>query len=146
MLIAIMLAALAQAAARPCGLAEARDRAAVLAAEARWVKALEIRDGVRLACLLGAEFADTNWAGQRVARDQVLAVLPHRADMRLELSGMTVLLHGDVAIVHGLNRQRNAAGKIAGAVRFTDIFFYRAGRWQAVSAQETLVRDAQPGP
>ena len=120
---------------------EARSEAAVLAAERHWVRLLETRDAAGLACLLGFEFTDINWAGQSIPRAQVLAALPHRFAVRLDLSDMTVLLHGDVAIVHGLNRQTDAAGKFAGAVRFTDVFLYRDGRWQAVSAQETVLRD-----
>lgn len=141
MLLLTTLAALAALpAARPCAGPEPRTEAAVRAAEDRWVHLLETRDADGLACLLAPDFTDTNWAGQSVARSQVLAALPHRPDTRLQLSEVTVALHDNVAIVHGLNRQVDVAGKPVGAVRFTDIFLYRARRWQAVSAQETVVR------
>jgi len=138
MLLSTMLAALAaHAAARPCTGPEAPTEAAVRAVEHRWVHMIEAHDTAGLACLLAPEFTDTNWAGQRIARAAVLPALPHRPRARLELSDLTVALHGKVAIVRGLNRQTNAAGKAAGTVRFTDIFVHRGGHWQAVSAQET---------
>jgi ketosteroid isomerase-like protein len=138
-----MLAALAVQAVRPCTEADAPTEAAVLAAEDHWVKLIEARDAAGLACLLAPEFTDTNWAGRSIPRAQVLAALPHRPNMALALSDMAVLQYGDVAIVHGLNQQKDAAGKTVGAVRFTDVFLYRERRWQAVSAQETVVRESQ---
>ena len=144
MLLLMTLAALAVSpAARPCSGPEPRTAAGVRAAEDRWVHLLETRDVDGLACLLAPEFADTNWAGQSVPRASVLAALPHRPDSVLTLSEVAIVLHRNVAIVHGLNRQTDAAGRPTGAVRFTDIFLYRDRRWQAVSAQETPVRAAQ---
>ena len=144
MLLLTMVAALAApAVVRPCSGSEPRGAGAVRAAEERWVHLLETRDAAGLACLLAPDFTDSNWAGQRIPRAQVLAALPHRPDNFLTLSDVEVMLHGDIAIVHGLNRQTDAAGKPAGAVRFTDVFLYRDGRWQAVSAQETPVRALQ---
>jgi hypothetical protein len=123
--------------ARACSGSEPRTEAAVRAAEDRWVHLLEARDVGGLACLLAPEFTDTNWLGRKVARASVLAALPHRPDSRLTLSEVVVRTYGTVAIVQGLNRQTDRAGRAAGAVRFTDIFLYRERRWQAVFAQET---------
>jgi len=136
----LILAALAAQAARPCSITDSHDAAGLRAAEARWVHLLETRDADGLACLFAPEFVDISWAGQRVPRLQVLAALPHRPDTSLELSEIDVMLRGTIGIVHGLNRQVDGMGKAIGAVRFTDIFIYRDRRWQAVSAQETLVR------
>ena len=144
MLLLTMVAALADfPAARPCPGPDPRTEAAVRATEDRWVHLLETRDAAGLGCLLAPEFVDSNWAGRKVPRAQVLEALPHRPDTSLALSEIDVMLHGDIAIVHGLNRQTDAAGKHAGTVRFTDIFLYRERRWQAVSAQETPVRAMQ---
>ena len=144
MLFLTMLAALAAPVpASPCAGPDARSEDAVRAAEYRWVRLLETRDAAGLACLLAPEFADTTWAGQRLTRTDVLAALPRRAGVRLTLTDLAVALHGDVAIVQGLNRQTNAAGKVLGVVRFTDIFLHRGGRWQAISAQETPVLSGQ---
>ena len=144
MLLLTMMATLAdQPSARPCAGPEPHTEAAVRAAEDRWVHLLETRNVGGLACLLAPEFTDTNWAGQSVSRASILMALLHRHDSMLTFSDIAIVLHGDVAIVHGLNRQIDATGKPTGVVRFTDIFFYRDRRWQAVSAQETPVRAPQ---
>jgi hypothetical protein len=145
-LAVLMLAAGAAVGDRHCMVADSRDEAGVRAAEARWVAMLEARDADGLSCLLAPEFVDTNWAGATVSRDRILAALPRRPHGRLVLSEVTVALHGDLAVVRGLNRQQDAVGRPAGVVRFTDIFLYRSGRWQAISAQETPVHAAQHRP
>jgi hypothetical protein len=33
----------------------------------------------------------------------------------------------------------DASGKVVARVRFTDVFTYRDGRWQALAGQESLV-------
>ena len=116
-----------------------RTRAGVLATEHEWVRAIEARDSKRLSCILGLEFADTNWRGQIVPRSTVLARLASRPESRLELSDLSVVQHGRFAIVRGINRQTAADGRSSGSVRFTDVFVYRAGSWRAISAQETLI-------
>ena len=143
-MLTMMLAALATPAAAPfCPGRDPRTEAAVRMAEQRWVRLLETRDAAGLACLLAPEFTAPNWAGQKLARASVLAALPHRPDSLLALSDLSVALHGNVAIVHGLNRQTDRAGRPDGVVRFTEIFLYRDRHWQALSAQETPVREAR---
>jgi len=134
-----MIAALALAAA--CAAHEPKTPAGALAAEQRWVAAIEARDVAALACLLDADFADTNWRGQRIARAAVLANLPHRPDSTLTLDQLDARVIGDVAIVQGRNRQTGPDGKFMGAVRFTDTFVWRAGAWHALSAQETVIAE-----
>jgi hypothetical protein len=48
-------------------------------------------------------------------------------------------LLGDTAILRGVNTQRSGT-TVIGSVRFVDVFAYRSGRWQAVSAQESLIQ------
>jgi hypothetical protein len=74
----------------------------------------------------------------------MLARLPKRPPSRLQLTDVTVRLEGRTGIVRGLNTQIAPDGKVVGRVRFTDIFVWRAGRWQAIAAQETLVAAPQP--
>ncbi len=108
-------------------------------AEADWVAALESRDVQRLGCRLAAEFADSTWQGQRIARVEVLARLPSRPDSRLALSHIEAETIGAAGIVRGINTQTGAHGQVIGRVRFTDVFAWRDGRWQAIAAQETLI-------
>jgi len=134
----LLLAALAAASCpteprTPVGLRQAEDR---------WVAALEARDGAALDCRLAPDFADNNWEGMIVSRDDMLARLPQRPPSRLQLSDMRVRIEGTTGIVRGLSTQVAPDGKVIGRVRFTDIFVWRAGRWQAIAAQETMVARA----
>lgn len=122
---------------------EPRTPAGLRQAEARWVAALEARDATALACRLAPDFADTNWQGRIVSRDAMLARLPHRPASDLRLTEIAVRIEGATGIVRGLNTQVAPDGRVVGCVRFTDIFVWRAGRWQAIAAQETV---AAPQP
>ncbi|HET7576725.1 MAG TPA: nuclear transport factor 2 family protein [Sphingomicrobium sp.] len=117
-----------------------RTAAGALATETAWVAAIESRDVAALTCILDPAFADNNWRGERVARTEVLNKLPHRPSSQLHLSDLQVTVRGDMAMVRGVNTQTTPAGKTVGAVRFTDIFVYRAGSWHAIAAQETLIQ------
>lgn len=116
---------------------EPRTAAGVEVVEQRWVTALEQRDATALDCILDPSFADTSWRGQLISKAEVLSALPKRPASTLELSALQPKLIGDVAIMRGINTQRSR-GKRVGSVRFVDVFVYRSGRWQAVSAQETV--------
>jgi len=119
-----------------------RTAAGVIATEKAWVAALERRDSAALACILDPGFSDQDWRGGRVSRAEVLERLPKRPPSTLHLSELQVTIEGTMAMVRGLNTQTDAAGKVSGLVRFTDVFVYRAHHWQALAAQETLVRQA----
>ena len=116
-----------------------RTRSGVLATEHEWVRAIEARDSKCLSCMLGLEFADTNWRGQLMPRAAVLARLPSRPGSRLKLSDLSVVQHGRFAIVRGINTQTSGDDRKSGSVRFTDVFVYRGGSWRAISAQETPI-------
>jgi hypothetical protein len=113
-------------------------------AEDRWVAALEARDQAALACRLAPDFADNDWQGALRRREEVLSRLPHRPPSTLHLSELTVRVLGTTGLVRGLNTQIAPGGAVVGRVRFTDIFIWRAGRWQATAAQETVVAAPQP--
>jgi hypothetical protein len=114
-------------------------RAGALATEYEWVRAIEARNAAALSCILAPEFADTNWRGEMVPRSTILARLPSKPRSRLRLSDLSVVRDGPIAIVRGVNTQSGSDGRISGAVRFTDVFVYRGGKWRAISAQETLI-------
>jgi uncharacterized protein DUF4440 len=136
----LVLALLASAPAA-CRLSEPPTRAGLLAAEAHWVAALESRDVRALACRLAPAFTDTSWRGQLVSREAVLSALPSRGRIELALSELDAQVFGQIGVVRGLNTETGPDGKIVGKVRFTDLFVRGNGGWQALAAQETLVRD-----
>ena len=123
-----------------CPLTEPATSEGLLLAERRWVVALEAHDVGALACRLAPGFTDTTWQGKLVGRAIVLAALPHRANSKLALSELTAEVYGRIGIVHGVNTQIGPDGKIAGKVRFTDVFVRSDGRWRALAAQETAIR------
>lgn len=110
----------------------------MLATEKAWVTALEQRDARALGCILAPDFADTSWRGELIPKAQVMKALPSRPASMLALTDLHARLIGDVAIVRGVNTQ-SAGGNVVGSVRFVDLFVYRSGHWQAVSAQESLI-------
>ena len=113
--------------------------AGVLATEHEWVRALEARNSRALSCILAKDFADTTWRGEVVPRSVVLGRLASRPQSQLTLSDLSVVQHGALAIVRGINTQTSADGRSSGSVRFTDVLVYRGGTWRAVSAQETVI-------
>jgi hypothetical protein len=112
--------------------------AGALAAERAWVAAIEDGDRDALSCLLDAAFLDSNWKGQIITRQDMLDRVIEKPRPTLKLSDLTVALHGAAAVVRGINTQ-SAAGQSV-PVRFTDVLVYRTGRWRAVAAQETVIR------
>ena len=111
----------------------------MLATEKAWVAALEKRDARSLGCILAPDFADTSWRGELIPKAQVMKALPNRPASMLTLTDLQAKLIGNVAMVHGVNTQ-SANGTVVGAVRFVDLFVYRSRRWQAISAQESLIQ------
>jgi len=114
---------------------------ALLQAEHLWVAALDKQDAKALSCILADEFVDSTTDGGLRNRAQAIDALSHRRPLTQNLQDLKTEVLGQTGIVHGVNHLSDAAGKEVAKVRFTDVFVYRQGRWQAVSAQETLVRE-----
>jgi len=128
------------AAVAHCTLSTPRTPAGVLAAERYWVGAIEHRDAAALDCLLAAGFTDFNWQGRVVTRAEMLDGFAAKPRVTLKLDDLSTDVIGNMAVVRGRNAQTGPDGKPMGAVRFTDVFVYRAGAWRALRAQETVIR------
>lgn len=130
-----------------------RTTAGVLKVEHEWLVALHRRDVTILARILGPEFIDSDFQGDAITRAQYLAYFarpiahpaPHAptqfSDMKVRF-----VAGGAVAVVTGTVITRSAETSKPGMSskphaarysRFTDVFVWRAARWQAVSGQET---------
>jgi len=117
----------------------ARDVADFTALEAQWLHAIAAHDTGALSRILAPEFRDTAWNGRVRNRAAMIArarTANNAADQRL--SDIEVRRYGKVAIVTGQNNI-GGIGPRQTAIRFTDVFVWRQGRWQAASAQETLI-------
>jgi hypothetical protein len=121
-----------------------RDEQALLHLEQTWAKALEQRDTATVACLLGDEFQDAGVDGKLHDRKEALQRVAQHSANSNRLEDMHAHLYGATAFVRGLNEVVDATGKVLARVRFTDIFVYRDGRWQAVAGQETLLTEKAP--
>lgn len=129
--------------AAACPSNQAQDENALNAIEQSWAQALEKRDSVTIDCILAKEFQDADIDGQLHSRSEVLARVPHRGNNANRLSELQPHVHGDFGYVRGLNTVTNPQGKVLAKVRFTDIFVYRDGRWQALAGQETLTKEKE---
>ena len=133
----LMLCPMAYAA--PCPAGQAKDGSALVQNEQTWAKALEQRDSAALSCLLGAEFEDAGPDGTLQDRDATLAKAGKHQPVHHELTEMQAHVHGDFGYIRGLATAVDARGKVLARVRFTDIYVYRDGRWQAVAAHESML-------
>jgi hypothetical protein len=133
----LMLGPMAYAA--PCPAGQAKDGNALVQNERTWAKALEQRDSEALSCLLAAEFEDAGPDGTLQDRDTTLAKAGKHQPVHHELTEMHAQVHGDFGYIRGLATAVDAQGKVLMRVRFTDIYVYRDGRWQAVAAHESTL-------
>lgn len=134
-----------------------RTASAVMKVEHDWLAALDHRDVKTLSRILAAEFIDSDWEGHAITRGEFLAYfarpLAHpqpASQQRFEDTKVRFLANDDVAIVTGVVVTEDAASSAKGSPaggssrsnsvrhsRFTDVFLWRDGRWQAVTGQET---------
>lgn len=130
-----------------------RTAAAVMSVEHQWLTALQRHDVTTLARVLGREFIDSGFQGDAITRAQFLGYFAHPAphsaqppQQSFQDTKVRFVADGDVAIVTGIVITRLAPASKTGASsspdglrhsRFTDVFVWRDGRWQAVTGQET---------
>ena len=115
-----------------------RDRRAIVALEHAWLQA---RDGVTLARILAPDFVHPVPSGAFLTRAQHIAwVTAHfrPRSTRVAFETLTVRLYGRMAVANG-TVIAHPADRPAQRTVFTDVLVYRAGRWQAVNAQENVV-------
>jgi ketosteroid isomerase-like protein len=123
----------------PCPAGQPRDEAVLVQMEHTWASALEHRDAAALACILADEFQDADPKGSIVDRAATLAKAAEHRPIHNELLEMNAHVYGDFGYIRGLATATDAQGKVLARVRFTDIYVYRDGRWQAVAAHESML-------
>jgi len=114
---------------------------AIVELETAWATAAVAHDTATLRCVLADDFVDTSWQGALRNKRDVLATGPVTpSGLTQHFSDWRIARHDDTMIVRGLNTITGADNKAVSAIRFTDVLQYLDGRWQAVAAQETMVR------
>jgi ketosteroid isomerase-like protein len=133
----VLCCPLACAASCPAG--QAKDENALVQIEHSWAGALEQRDAAALGCILAEEFQDADPQGNLFDRATTLAKAADHRPVHHELRELGAHVYGDLGYIRGLATAEDAQGKIVARVRFTDIYVYREGRWQAVAAHESML-------
>ncbi len=136
----ILLAPALSAYAAGCPMNQPKTEATLIALEQNWAEALSHKDAYTVACMVAGEFEDADVDGSLRTRSQMLEHIPNRKPGVNRLSELRAHVEGDFGFTRGLNTVIDASGKVVARVRFTDIFTYRDGRWQALAGQETLLR------
>jgi len=119
-----------------------KTEAALLNLEHTWADALSRKDVNAVACLVADEFEEVDSEGLLKTRSQMLAHIPQRKPGTNRLSEMRAHVEGNSGFTRGLAELVDASGKVVARVRFTDVFTYRDGCWQALVGHETLIGEA----
>jgi ketosteroid isomerase-like protein len=128
--------------AADCPKNEPKTEAALIELEQNWARALSRKDVNAVGCMVAEEFEDADVDGSLHTRSQMLDGIPNRKLFVNHLSELRAYIEGNMGFARGLNSVVDASGKVVARVRFTDIFTYRDGRWQALAGHETLVGEA----
>jgi ketosteroid isomerase-like protein len=136
----VLLISLAAQAACPSN--QPKNEATLLELEQNWAAALSRRDADTVACMVADEFEEADVDGALHSRAQMLAHIPQRKPGSNHLAELRAHVDGNFGFVRGLNQVLDPTGKVKARVRFTDVFTYRDGRWQAILAHESLLGEA----
>jgi len=141
-MLAVLLAFALSAFAADCPKNQPKTEAALIELEQNWAAALSRKDADTIACMVADEFEDADVDGSLHTRSQMLEHIPHRKPGVNHLSEMGAHVDGNAGFTRGLATLVDASGKVVARVRFTDVFTYRDGRWQALAGHETLLVEA----
>jgi len=119
-----------------------KTEAALLNLEHTWADSLSRKDVAAVSCLVADEFEEVDSDGLLKTRSQMLAHIPERKPGTNRLTEMRAHVEGNSGFTRGLAELVDASGKVVARVRFTDVFTYRDGRWQALVGHETLIGEA----
>ncbi len=141
-LLGALLALASSSLASDCPSNQPKTEAALIELEQKWAAALSRKDADSVACMVADEFEDADVDGSLHTRSQTLEHIPNRKPGVNHLSEMRAYVEGNSGFTRGLATLVDASGKVVARVRFTDVFTYRDGRWQALAGHETLLGEA----
>jgi ketosteroid isomerase-like protein len=128
--------------AADCPKNQPKTEAALLNLENTWADALSRKDADTVACVLAGEFEEADVDGSLHTRAENLGKIANRKPGTNRLSEMRAYVEGNFGFTRGLAELVDESGKVVARVRFTDVFAYREGRWQALVGHETLLGEA----
>jgi hypothetical protein len=118
-----------------------RERGAIEALEQRWLT--HLTDPAALNAILADDFRHPVAGGITLNKAQQIAWARRQrasSPRQAHFEELNVRLYGGTAIAHGVVAARDARGRPK-RTRFTDVFVFRRGRWQAVRAEERPVQE-----
>jgi Domain of unknown function (DUF4440) len=121
-----------------------KDRQAVVALENEWLS--NVRDPAVLDRILAADFVHAISTGDFLTKAEHISwciVHPLPTDRKSHFERLDVRVFGNLGIASGIVWTRDGTNGISRSV-FTDVFAFRAGRWQAIHAQETTIDQPPP--
>ena len=124
-------------------------REALLQLENKWLAAGD--DPATLEGILAKDFVHVLPVGF-VSRDEQITYMRYMKEHPQKLrplhhfDDMRVRIFKDVGLVNGIVVETNERGEVLRKTLFTDVFAYRDGRWQAVSAQELPLQEPAGKP
>ena len=142
-LLVLLLGRAVNALAGDCPRNQLKTEAALVQLEENWAAALSRKDADTVACMLADEFEDVGPDGSQSNRKQTLEHIPNKKPGTNQLSEMRAHIEGNLGFTRGLATLVDASGKVVARVRFTDVFTYRDGRWQALVGQESMLASAE---
>jgi Domain of unknown function (DUF4440) len=141
-LLVVFLALTFSAFAADCPENQPKTETTLIELENNWAAALGRKDADAVGCMLSDEFEDADVDGSLHTRTQTLEHIPHRKPGVNHLSELRAHVEGTFGFTRGLATLVDASGKVVARVRFTDVFTYRHGRWQALAGHESLLGEA----
>lgn len=130
--------------AAECPKGQAKTEAVLIDQERTWAAALNRKDAEAVGCLLATEFEDADVDGSLHTRKETLDRIPNKKPGTNQLSELRAHVEGNLGFTRGMATLTDPSGKVVARVRFTDVFVYRDGRWQALAGQESLMGEAHP--
>lgn len=141
-LLFVLLALPWSALAADCPKNQPKTEAALVELEQNWAAALSRKDADAVGCMLAEEFEDADVDGSLHTRSWTLERIPNKKPGVNHLSELRGHVDGNMGFTRGLATLVDASGKVVARVRFTDVFVYRDGRWQALAGHESMLSDA----
>jgi hypothetical protein len=138
-LLVVPLSFALSALAADCPKNQPKTEAALIQLEQNWAAALNRKNSEAVACMLADEFEDADVDGSLHTRSQTLDHIPSKKPGTNQLSELRAHIDGNAGFTRGLATLVDPSGKVVARVRFTDVFTYRDGRWQALAGQESLL-------
>jgi ketosteroid isomerase-like protein len=138
-LFLVLFTVASAALAADCPKNQAKTEATLIQIEENWAAALSRKDADAVACILADEFEDADVDGSLHTRAETLAKIPNKKPGLNHLTELRAHVEGNMGYTRGLASLVDSSGKVLARVRFTDVFTYRDGRWQALAGQESLV-------